>query len=461
MPTDYHLGALRLLQECVSLERNDVVAIVYDESTEKVARIICESAEPAGIKARSLKKSIAEQKAFDLRTGLSDDVLTLFASARAILTCVCAGSSTTKFRRELVQQAVRNNARVGHMPGADLEVLESAYDVDFAGVERRCRELALALTVGRSVSVRTTYARGARECVLNMDIGGLNRSAVVSSGRIPLGRWGNIPGGETFIAPIENSANGDIALNGAFHGKVLKPGEALLLSFVEGRLSGIEGARDVVRDFEALFQAAVAQADPNWNMLAELGVGANDGVRTLKGVSLIDEKCLGTVHIALGDNTTFGGVNEASVHEDLVMVNPTLEVDGKLLLRSGQYVFQPKDWEESIDADGSETPALPSDATVWRGVVKARPRNGQLVVEIGISDGRLNSYVLGDTATTRLLALIYAAIPPGGVEIQIDELVRKVCKSAPEVKASVVCQGLLLLQRHRTVGIKRQHEARQ
>ncbi len=99
---------------------------------------------------------------------------------------------------------------------------------------------------------------------------------------------------------------------------------------------------DVVRSFEALFKAAIDDGDPNWRILAELGIGANDGVRQLKGVSLVDEKCLGTVHIALGDNSTFGGRNESAVHEDLVTLAPTLNIDGKPILQKGVYMLRPE-----------------------------------------------------------------------------------------------------------------------
>ncbi len=240
----YRAGSKRLLEQCVSLESSDIVAIVYDETTKEVVDIIRETATEIGIEVKALCKRTSEQRAFELATGLTDDILSLFAQARAILTCVAADSSTTKFRRALVQQAVRNNVRVGHMPGAGLEVLEAAYTVDFEGVERRCGELALALTVGRNASITSGHThpgRGDQEYELHMDIGGLDRSAVVSSGRIPLGRWGNIPGGETFIAPIEASAYGQLCLNGAFRGRVLKPQEALVLDFADGRLDGTEG----------------------------------------------------------------------------------------------------------------------------------------------------------------------------------------------------------------------------
>jgi leucyl aminopeptidase (aminopeptidase T) len=51
---------------------------------------------------------------------------------------------------------------------------------------------------------------------------------------------------------------------------------------------------------------------------------------------LLDEKILGTIHIAVGDNRMLGGVNESSLHWDLLVLQPTVTVDGRPLLVAGE-----------------------------------------------------------------------------------------------------------------------------
>jgi leucyl aminopeptidase (aminopeptidase T) len=53
-------------------------------------------------------------------------------------------------------------------------------------------------------------------------------------------------------------------------------------------------------------------------LIAEVGIGVNPSAR-LTGNSILDEKSLGTAHVAFGGNTGFGGANAASVHIDGIM----------------------------------------------------------------------------------------------------------------------------------------------
>jgi len=56
------------------------------------------------------------------------------------------------------------------------------------------------------------------------------------------------------------------------------------------------------------------------------------------GLILEDEKVEGTVHLAFGTNTGIGGENESSVHIDGVIRSPTLELDGRTIMRDGRLL---------------------------------------------------------------------------------------------------------------------------
>ncbi len=73
-------------------------------------------------------------------------------------------------------------------------------------------------------------------------------------------------------------------------------------------------------------------------MIAELGIGTNRGA-TLTGNILEDEKVFGTVHIAFRTSTSIGGSNLSSVHIDGMLLQPTVELDGHLLIRDGGPAF--------------------------------------------------------------------------------------------------------------------------
>lgn len=71
--------------------------------------------------------------------------------------------------------------------------------------------------------------------------------------------------------------------------------------------------------------------------VAELGIGLNPKAKII-GLVLEDEKVLGTVHIALGNNLSFGGDNDVPLHLDGVILKPDIYVDGKKIMSRGKFV---------------------------------------------------------------------------------------------------------------------------
>ena len=70
--------------------------------------------------------------------------------------------------------------------------------------------------------------------------------------------------------------------------------------------------------------------------LCELGIGTNEAA-ILNGIILEDEKVYGTVHIAFGTNTSFGGKNKAECHMDGIILKPTLYLDDVLVIKEGVF----------------------------------------------------------------------------------------------------------------------------
>ena len=72
--------------------------------------------------------------------------------------------------------------------------------------------------------------------------------------------------------------------------------------------------------------------------IAEFGIGANDKA-IISGNMLEDEKVMGTCHIALGNNSGFGGKVEVGLHIDGLIKKPDVFVDGKLMMKEGKLVL--------------------------------------------------------------------------------------------------------------------------
>jgi len=140
----------------------------------------------------------------------------------------------------------------------------------------------------------------------------------------------SVPRGEVYMAPVESSADGTIVIEHAFlQGK---DAGRLELGFDSGRLTRIAGSERAV----SMLRAILASASGDKDMIAEFGIGLNPGVAALTGLVSLDEKMLGSIHIAIGMNKNFGGVNESNLHLDFVVPGQTVYVDGKPLIVQGR-----------------------------------------------------------------------------------------------------------------------------
>jgi len=73
--------------------------------------------------------------------------------------------------------------------------------------------------------------------------------------------------------------------------------------------------------------------------LAEFGIGTNPMAR-ITGKILEDEKVMGTVHFAFGDNSTFGGNVSVDSHLDGLVKEPTIEVDDIIIMNRGVFTIE-------------------------------------------------------------------------------------------------------------------------
>jgi len=408
-------GARKVLQECLALKRGEVVAIFFDENTSAAAHVLIAAAERLGLELRVREVSAAEQEAFaqSKTAELCEEDQDAMHNARGILTCLSATQRGTPYRAKLLQFGTTGGKRLGHMPGANLSILAHAVNIDYAAADARCDNLALALTLGTEAILETYEWRpngGGVAHRLQIPLGGMRRFPITSTGVVPLGTWGNVPGGETFIAPIEELATGTFVLSGSFQDCVLKPPESLILRFEKGRVVKVEGSGVSRERFDQLLAAGRALDPVNYLALAELGIGVNPGISSLTGSSLLDEKCAGTAHIALGDSARFGGTIESAIHEDFVARSPSLWIDGKPILDRGNDAFHEPDWRE--DLDQVEPALMPMDAHLQRTAVDVEPSLKQtLRVRRVVAAGRQCTYTIGNPACTRVLATIYGLLP--------------------------------------------------
>ena len=145
----------------------------------------------------------------------------------------------------------------------------------------------------------------------------------------------NVPSGEIFTGPVEDSVEGHIR----YDFPVCEGGreiDGIRLVFRKGRVVDASATKN--EDY--LLQ--MLDMDPGARTLGELGIGTNYGIQRFIKNILFDEKIGGTVHLALGESyEETGGRNKSALHWDMIKDlrrDGALYVDGKLLQKNGKFI---------------------------------------------------------------------------------------------------------------------------
>lgn len=311
------------------------------------------------------------------------------------------------------------------MPGANLQVLEMA-NADFDRLISDCHNLELAMARGKTLEF-ISFASDGEQHRLKVDIGGWERLPVSSDGVIEDGVWGNVPSGETYIAPIEGSGEGSVVINGSIPGLVIQQGREILLTFAKGCLSKIEPEDNPTAQWLQLtqIQKALGKGDSNWSNLAEIGIGTNLAVKHLTGNMLFDEKCLSTAHLALGLNTFMGGTTKASIHCDMVVREPTIIIDGKTILGRGKLQFVELEWRENYEMISLEGSLAKEAQEACRTGTQSDSHGKCLQRVLRSEPGRVSACFVGDDNTSRLAYALYSNLSSESEWISIKRLAKQ------------------------------------
>ena len=144
----------------------------------------------------------------------------------------------------------------------------------------------------------------------------------------------NMPSGEIFTSPVEDSINGWIRFSyPAIHTGVEVDG--IELWFENGRITKASAAKNEAFLIQAL------DLDPGARYLGEFAVGTNTRIDRFIGNILFDEKLGGTIHLAIGAGyPETGGRNKSAIHWDMLCdmkAGGQIIVDGDLFYESGEF----------------------------------------------------------------------------------------------------------------------------
>ena len=248
-------------------------------------------------------------------------VAAAMAAADVVLAPTIQSLSHTAARKVASDAGVR----IATLPGVTEEMLARLMNGDLD--EMRRRGWAIVNAMNRGSQVRITCRHGSD---LTFSIEG--REGIVDAGELSAkGAFGNLPCGEGFIAPVEGTAEGTLIVDGSIAavGLVESP---VRLTVEGGHLTGATG------DEGAKLMELLTPHGPGGTNVAELGIGTNEEA-ILTGNILEDEKIFGTAHVAFGASAGIGGTVQVPVHLDVVIKEPTVEIDGEAILGGGELLI--------------------------------------------------------------------------------------------------------------------------
>jgi leucyl aminopeptidase (aminopeptidase T) len=224
-----------------------------------------------------------------------------------------------------------NGTRVGYGAQIDDSILANELSADYQEIATITHRLKDNLQAKRQVHITTPLGTDLTCSIAGRDVkedtGFIHRP----------GQFGNLPAGECFVAPLEDSAEGVLVVDKSFPELVVK--RPVRMIFEKGRLVSVEGGDEAKELLRRIEYGERLDHGENCRVIAELGIGTNPKAR-LTGKLITDEKVMGTIHIAIGDNAapTYGGMNQAPIHIDGVVGQPTLIADGEVLIKEGRYL---------------------------------------------------------------------------------------------------------------------------
>ena len=310
--------AQKIVQHTARIQAGENVCIVGDTNTFSIAKVLAEASYAAGAETVLTLMTPREMHGNEPPRVVASAML----GADVILAPTTYAITHTRARLE----ASKRGARTVILRGIDEDsMIHGAMLADYDEVFATSNRLATRLGQAKMIKLATDSGTD-----VTFFVEGRKGLALGGIATEP-GTFTSLPSGEAAIAPLEGKTQGNIIIDFAMDGIGLLT-DPIRLAVRDGRVVSIEGGK------EAQQLKKLLEGDENAFNVAEFAIGTNPKSR-MKGNMAEDKILKGCVHVAVGDNHTIGGRLESKVHLDGVILNPTVEIDGYLIVNKGKLLL--------------------------------------------------------------------------------------------------------------------------
>lgn len=312
-------AARAVVETSLAIRPGEQVAIAADDDSD----FAIVQALTAAVRAVGAEPTVIIMPRREMAGGNANSVM-----AKALLgadVIIAPTSTGLGFTAEFGQALKENGARAIVMTATDRNLLTAGAGLaDYEEVYRVTKPLSEIMTSGKVITV-TSEAGSDFTASIEGQIAGLGASYAREPGQVS-----GFPSGESWQCPKIGTGEGVLVADGSAHmlGKLTEP---IAVYFKKGKAVDFKGgaqAEELRRILAPIY---------NGDNLGELSIGTNTTARFTGNVTE-DKKAIGTSHFALG-NSVVGGDVKADIHMDLLMMKPTIEVDGIRLVTAGKIVY--------------------------------------------------------------------------------------------------------------------------
>ncbi len=248
------------------------------------------------------------------------------AAAMASAQVIINQSTYSLTHTAAVREAMGKGARIANLRNFTEEMMvNGGINADYYQVKKVTENLARFLS--EADVIRLTTPGGT-----DFTMRSLGRKAIAQTGFVTKpGDLSGLPDGEATLAPLEGVTEGVVVAPYIIDqiGVVTDP---FRMEITKGKITSITGGRQAM-DLKHLLEK---YDESGYNAASQFALGTNPACRVVPNTREVSKK-LGTAHIAIGDNISLGGQSKSSFHLDLVFLNPSVYLDGKCILKDGQY----------------------------------------------------------------------------------------------------------------------------
>jgi aminopeptidase len=311
-------ASLIAVRDCMGVKPGERILIVTDEPLRTIGYALWKASKDLGNEVMLVeilpRKTNGEEP--------PREVAELMKMVDVVLCPTSKSLTHTDSRRAASEKGVR----IATLPGVTEEIMVRCMNADYNEIAKRTFRVCAEM---EKTSVVRVKAPGGTDVALPIQ----GRQAHASSGLFrEKGLWGNLPTGEAYLAPLEGQSQGVVVVDGSMAsvGIVRDP---IRISVKDGYATEITGGAEAQKFIELL-----EPHGKDARNVAEFGVGTNDKA-ILTGLILEDEKVMGTIHIAFGDNKSMGGTVRVASHLDGLVKEPTVWFDDRKVMEGGRLLI--------------------------------------------------------------------------------------------------------------------------